>query len=48
MITERELKFKSAQAMKNHPQTVIVVCLLKLLSWSNQAIAEQLTVNSNQ
>jgi hypothetical protein len=34
--------------MKNHPQILMVVCLLRLLSWSNPAIAEQLTVNSDQ
>ncbi|MCZ8188178.1 MAG: hypothetical protein O9326_00055 [Microcystis sp. LE19-338.1B] len=34
--------------MKNHSRILTVVCLLKLLSWSSPAIAEQLTVNSDQ
>ncbi|CCH99753.1 MAG: hypothetical protein PX481_14035 [Microcystis sp. M53603_WE2] len=34
--------------MKNHSRILTVVCLLKLLSWSSLAIAEQLTVNSDQ
>jgi hypothetical protein len=34
--------------MNFHPQILMVVCLLKLLSWSNRAIAEQFTVNSDQ
>jgi hypothetical protein len=34
--------------MKNHPQTVMVVCLLKLLSWSSPVNSQQLTVDSDQ
>ncbi|NCR42147.1 MAG: hypothetical protein GPJ21_21370 [Microcystis aeruginosa W13-11] len=34
------MREKSAQAMKNHPQTVMVALVLRLLSWSGLAIAE--------
>jgi hypothetical protein len=34
--------------MKNHPQTVMVVCLLRLLSWSSPVNSQQLTAISDQ
>lgn len=34
--------------MKNYPQILMVVCLLKLLSWSSPVNSQQLTVNSDQ
>jgi hypothetical protein len=34
--------------MKNHPQTVMVALVLRLLSWSSPVNSQQLTVNSDQ
>ncbi|MFM6127301.1 MAG: hypothetical protein ACKPBV_00855 [Sphaerospermopsis kisseleviana] len=35
------MKTRSAQAMKNNSRILTVVCLLKLLSWSSPAIAQE-------